>query len=353
MDVTGPFRFYKTTCLGHGFTSSVHPSRPAGLFVWSFYQKPDAGHFLQELYRYFGGPEASLTPAKGAAVLHLLAGALTAGGPHLLVLDGLERVQRQESHATGQFGQVEDPLLKGLITRLAEGVGQTLALVTSRFALTDLRSAFGHGYHHIDVEGLSLSASLALLRHHGVQGDDAALANLVDAYGAHALTLDHLGGLIGQFLGGDPGRAPEAPKLVSPEQDRQALRLARLLNAYAEHLPPAELALLCRLCLLQRSARVEQILPLFLCSPAVHVRSAREVEGLIQRIPIPDGLPEGIGAELAASVREAITEVLQHAPIAGPDQVFQESVRLAVESVLNEHEKNVETDIEELIRLYR
>ena len=58
------------------------------------------------------------------------------------------------------------------------------------------------GYRHIDVEGLSLPAASALLRSHGVQGDDATLAKLVEAYGAHALTLDHLGGLIGQFLGG-------------------------------------------------------------------------------------------------------------------------------------------------------
>ncbi len=233
------------------------PYRPAGLFVWSFYQEPDVGFFLQESYRYIGHPDASSTPAKGADFLHLLREALTNGGVCLLVLDGLERVQRQENDATGLFGQIEDPLLKGLLTRIAEGVGQTVALVTSRFPLTDLKFALDRGYRHIEVEGLTLSAAAALLRHHGVQGDDATLENLAESYGAHALTLDHLGGLIGQFLGGDPKRAPEAPKLTSPQQDRQALRLARLLNAYEQHLPPAELALLCRLCLLERSVKVE------------------------------------------------------------------------------------------------
>ena len=42
------------------------------------------------------------------------------------------------------------------------------------------------------------------------------LSKLVESYGAHALTLDHLGGLIGQFLGGDPEKAPEAPRFASP-----------------------------------------------------------------------------------------------------------------------------------------
>ena len=95
----------------------------------------------------FGASITSLTPAtscrsctgishpstklrhrpRGRRVLHLLRNALEKGGPHLLVLDGLERVQRQGESATEAFGQIEDPLLKGLLTRIAEGVGQTVA----------------------------------------------------------------------------------------------------------------------------------------------------------------------------------------------------------------------------------
>ena len=113
-------------------------SRPEGLFVWSFYQEPDAAFFLQELHRYFSHSDSAATPAKGAGLLHLLSSGLARGGAHLLVLDGLERVQRVEGHDPGPFGRIEDPLLKGLLTRIAEGVGQTVALVTSRFPLTDL-----------------------------------------------------------------------------------------------------------------------------------------------------------------------------------------------------------------------
>src|SRR5262249_5350984 len=163
----------------------------------------------------------------------------------------------------GLFGQIEDPLLRGLLTRIAEGVGRTTALVTSRFPLTDLEPARDRGYRHLPVEGLGLPAALALLGRHGVRGDDATLAELVESVGAHALTLDHRGGMIGESLGGDPRRPPAAQGLTSPRQDRQALRLARLLDAYQVHLPPVELALLGRLCLLQRSIRPEQVLQLF------------------------------------------------------------------------------------------
>jgi hypothetical protein len=166
-------RFLETLCEG-----DLAP-RPAGLFVWSFYQEPDAGFFLEELHRYFTPAGSPRVPAKGAALIHLLSAALATGGANLLVLDGLERVQRGEGHAPGAFGQLEDPLLKGLLTRIAEGLGGTVALVTSRFPLADLTQALGGGYRHIDVEQLSHDAAIALLRHHGVHGDEAALSRLV------------------------------------------------------------------------------------------------------------------------------------------------------------------------------
>jgi hypothetical protein len=332
--------------------SAPHSPHPDGLFEWSFYQEPDVGRFLSAAYRYFVIDESSATPAKGAGLLHLLRDALMTGGRHLLVLDGLERVQRQESHQPGLFGQIEDPLLRGLLTRVGEGAGQTVALVTSRFPLSDLRPFLNHGYRHLDIEGLSPRAAVSLLRGHGVQGDDATLEELAQSYGAHALSLDHLGGLIGHFLGGDPARAPEAPKLTSPGEDRQALRLARLLQAYETHLPPAELALLGRLCLLRRSVPVEQITQLFLCTPAVGMRTSREIERAIRRIPVPARFPKEFAWDLAEAVRETIEEASQQAALAGPDDVFRQSVVLVVEEIWRDFETTIEDDLEELIRLY-
>jgi hypothetical protein len=148
-----------------------HQPRPDGLLVWSFYQDPDAGHFLQQAHDYFarGAPAAT---ARGTGLLHLLRDALTPGGRYLLVLDGLEKVQRQEGAGTGAYGQIEDPLLRGLLTRIAEGVGQTAALITTRFPVTDLTRFMNQGYQHLDVGGLDATAAATLLRARVVQGDD-------------------------------------------------------------------------------------------------------------------------------------------------------------------------------------
>jgi hypothetical protein len=323
---------------------------PDGVFVWSFYQEPDAGLFLREAYRYFGGGR-DLATAKGAGLLHLLRDALAEGGPHLLVLDGLERVQRPEGGSAGPYGQVEDPLLRGLLTRLAAGTGGA-ALVTSRFPLTDLQPFRDGGYRPLDVGGLGLAAAVALLQRRGVYGDDGALAGLVERYGAHALTLDHLGGLIGQFLGGDPARAPEVPGLAAPGADRQALRLARLLRAYEQHLPPEELALLCRLCLLRRSAGAEQIARLFLCQPPVLARTVRELTHVLGRRTGADRSSRADGHQLLAAVRSAVEEALGTAPVAGPEQAFWHDMGQAVDGVLELHTQNMGVDVEELTRLY-
>src|SRR5262249_17942188 len=111
--------------------------RPRGLLVWSFYQEPDAGSFLQAACRYFSADAAALA-AKGIGLLHLLRDALAQGGRNLLLLDGLERVQLPDTDASAAYGQIDDPLLKLLLRWLAEGVGDTTVLVTSRFPLTDL-----------------------------------------------------------------------------------------------------------------------------------------------------------------------------------------------------------------------
>jgi hypothetical protein len=223
-------------------------------------------------------------------------------------------------------------------------------VVTSRFPLTDLTGHQGQGYRHLDVGELDVPAALALLRRRGVRGDDETLLALVRAYGAHALTLDHLGSLIGQLLDGDPGRAPEVPALAAPGADRQALRLARLLAAYEAHLPPEELTLLCRLCLLRRSVREEQLLGLFLCAPPVHARTIRELAESAGRLARGD--QAGPGADLAERVREALEEALCTAPLAGPEEEFRREVLAAVARALEMHRQDVHVEVDELARLY-
>ena len=131
-------------------------------------------------------------------------------------------MQRQAGDTS--YGQIEDPLLKGLLLRIAKGLGQTALVATSRFPLSDLASYRNAGYHQMEVGELTLPGSLGPAATRGVRGDDAALTDSVAAYALYALTLDHLGSLIGQFLDGDPQARPEAPAPSAMSGDRQALR---------------------------------------------------------------------------------------------------------------------------------
>ncbi len=72
----GPARPPSRLASSKNYARRSQACRPVGLFVWSFYQEPDVGFFLQELFQYFGRPGASASPAKGAGLLHLLREAL-------------------------------------------------------------------------------------------------------------------------------------------------------------------------------------------------------------------------------------------------------------------------------------
>ena len=128
---------------------AVEADRPDGLFVWSFYIDQDVSNFLREAYRYFSRglkPESS-----GAGLLYRLAGMLAEGARNLLVLDGLERVQRPPGNVKRGFGELEDPLLRQAVTRLAAGAGRTKCLITTRFPVPDLQRWEGSGYTQLAV----------------------------------------------------------------------------------------------------------------------------------------------------------------------------------------------------------
>jgi hypothetical protein len=324
------------------------PAAPAGgVFVWSFYIDPDPERFLQEACRYFG---ADAPPAKGVGLLHLLQEAMMgAAGPHLLVLDGLERVQEEASQ--DNYGRIEDPILRAFLMQIGQGGLPALALVTSRFPLSDLQTLGQSNYQCVEIGGLPLSEALSLLRQRGVRGEETTLRKLVQDYGSHALTLDHLASLLVQFFDGDPLRAPELPPLAETGTDRQALRLARLLRSYEANLPAEELALVCQLSLLRHSATQDQIQQLFLCEPSVHVRTIRQIGEAIERLP-GDLQTEELCEDLSKAIVGCLEEALCSAPIAGPAGLFRQELHAAAVSVLDLLSESFDADYEQLAHIY-
>jgi tetratricopeptide (TPR) repeat protein len=247
---------------GTGKTALVHEalhqatlSDRAGVFVWSFYEDPRTDVFLRAAHLYFTGEKD--TPTGG--MLERLQLALSGDAPHVLVLDGLERVQSDEGPR--RRGEIEDQQLKRLVRALAGGVGSARALVTSRFPLVDLDGWTGAGHRAIVLDDLELPVALEVLRAWGVRGDDDTLTRLIEPLNIggfyHALSSAVLGSYLGNFAGGDPSRAPEFSLEDAQESDPKARRLSRILEQYAKALTAAERDLLARLSLFPRGVKVE------------------------------------------------------------------------------------------------
>lgn len=223
--------------------------RAAGTLVWSFYESPDTSVFLREACLYFTG-EAG----EAGGRLERLKATLRDSAPHLLVLDGLERVQAEGGGGRAR-GELEDPTLRQLLRSIATGLGRARALITSRFPVADLESWRGAGYRAERLDDLDAAAARAVLRAWRVQGDDARLDELAKSVGLHALSVSVLGSYLANFAGGDPARAPRLNLEDASVENPEAARLLRLLQHYAKSLSPEERHLMARLSMFPRGGR--------------------------------------------------------------------------------------------------
>jgi tetratricopeptide (TPR) repeat protein len=238
------------TVLLHRLLDEIRYDIPAGVFFWSFYQDTDVDHFLEEALKYFGETRTDLV---GLGRVYALFERLRASGPAVLALDGLERVQEDDEV---QKGVLQDPGLKLLMERMSQGAGHATALVTSRFPLVGIDSRKARS---LALDSLSPPAAAALLRARGVQGGDAALQELADAWGRHALTVSVLGSYLATFAGGDSAKLERPqPKLG------QSARLGIILERFAKELPPAETAILERLAAFRSGSSADVLHDVFL-----------------------------------------------------------------------------------------
>jgi tetratricopeptide (TPR) repeat protein len=226
----------------------------ANVLVWSFYENPDADAFLRECNQLFLGEEEG-APAGGR--LERLERGLRDGHPHLIVLDGLERVQ--EDAGTGRVrGELSDQTLKLLLRALAAGLGRARALVTSRFPLVDLQDWDKRGYRDTRLDDLTPEAAVAVLRGWDVQGDEAALRAAAAQVGHHALSVAVIGSYLHSFAKGRSIAEIASFDLDAVTgDDPKAAKLARVLAFYAERLPPEERDLLARLSVFPRGVTLE------------------------------------------------------------------------------------------------
>jgi tetratricopeptide (TPR) repeat protein len=232
----------------------VRDMRPgeANVLVWSFYEQPDVGAFLRECNHLFLGEEEG--PAGGR--LERLERGLRDGRPHLIILDGLERVQEDAGEGRVR-GELSDHTLKLLLRALASGLGRARALVTSRFSLVDLQDWANRGYRDTRLDDLTPEAAVAVLRGWGVVGDEAALRAAAAQVGHHALSVAVIGSYLHSFANGRIAEVAGFDLDTATGDDPKAAKLARVLAFYAERLPPQERELLARLSVFPRGVTLE------------------------------------------------------------------------------------------------
>ena len=232
----------------------VRDMRPgeASVLVWSFYERPEADAFLRECNHLFLGEEEG---AAGGRLERLERG-LRDGRPHVIVLDGMERVQ--EDAGSGRVrGELSDHTLKLLLRVIAAGLGRTRVLVTSRFPVVDLRDWDKRGYRATALDDLTPEAAVAVLRGWGVVGDEAALRAAALQVGYHALSVAVIGSYLHSFADGRIEEIQSFNLDAVTADDPKAARLARVLASYAERLPPEERELMARLSVFPRGVSVE------------------------------------------------------------------------------------------------
>jgi hypothetical protein len=258
-DLTSPDRVWSLVAAGGtGKTAVVErvvaamKAGEANVLVWSFYERPDADAFLRECNQLFLGEEEG--PAGGR--LERLERGLRDGRPHLIVLDGLERVQ--EDAGGGRVrGELSDHTLKLLLRALAAGLGRARALVTSRYPLVDLQDWTNRGYRDTSLDDLSPDAAVAVLRGWGVVGDDEALRTAAAQVGNHALSVAVVGSYLQSFAEGRIEAVKEFDLDAVSGDDPRAAKLGRVLAYYAQRLPEEERALLARLSVFPRGVTVD------------------------------------------------------------------------------------------------
>ena len=240
----------KTALVDHALHAQPLSDR-AGVFVWSFYEDPHTDAFFRAACQYFTGRDD--LPAGG--LIERLQLALSGDLPHILILDGLERVQTEGDHR--RRGELEDLQLKRFVRALAGGVGNARALVTSRFPLVDLDNWTGAGHRAIVLDDLERHSAIGVLRGWKAKGDDDALARLIEPLNInglyHALSVAVLGSYAGNF----PGAPPLSIEETKDSDDPKARRLHRILEQYTKALTGIERDLLARLSLFPRGVKVE------------------------------------------------------------------------------------------------
>jgi len=229
-----------------------------GVFGWSFYADPSAGHWAAGLLdwaehelgvRLAAGQPGAVRPA--AAVLGLLREV-----PLLLILDGLEVVQ--EGPAGDGFGRLLDGTLREVLAGACQQRHGGLVVLTSRFPFADLEAFDGGAARMLEVPPFTPAEGSALLAAAGggwLSHDERR--ELVAAVDGHALAVGVLAALLADR---PPASDLAALRAELAEAAVTSTRVRRVLEFYAARLAEPDRYLLAAICLFARPVPAQAVL---------------------------------------------------------------------------------------------
>ncbi|OYW75973.1 MAG: hypothetical protein B7Z37_10955 [Verrucomicrobia bacterium 12-59-8] len=241
----------KTSLVAKWAASLAHDNWPGcdAVFAWSFYSQGtreqtavSSDLFLAEALTFFG--DAALAgSAQGAFEKGKRLAQLVGERRALLILDGLEPLQYAPTSPTP--GELKDQGLSALLKGLA-ATSHGLCVVTTRYALPDLRAFQGKSAREEKLTRLSTDAGVALLQSFGVQGslrkthpspDGRTHWNeferLVEDVKGHALTLSLLGSFLRDAHTGDIRRR-DLIKLEEADAEELGGHAFHVMDAYVQ-----------------------------------------------------------------------------------------------------------------------
>lgn len=228
----------KTSLVAKWAAQLAHDGWPGcdAVFAWSFYSQgtreqtaASSDLFLVEALRFFG--DAEMAQSNQSAFDKARRLAQLVGGQHaLLILDGLEPLQYAPTSPTP--GELRDGAMAGLLKALAVN-SKGLCVLTTRYALADLRNYLQTTVLEHHLLRLSEPAGVQLLHRLGVHGSTQELAALVEGVRGHALTLNLLGTYLRDAHGGDV-RKRDQVKLEEADAEEQGGHAFRVVEAYVQ-----------------------------------------------------------------------------------------------------------------------
>jgi len=230
-------------------------------FAWSFYSQgtrdqvaASSDLFLKEALNFFGDDDDKLFAAGNAGPFEKGQRLASIVGQRraLLILDGLEPLQYAPTSPTP--GELKDQGIAALLKGLAAN-SHGLCVVTTRYALPDLRAFIGNTVHEEKLMRLSTDAGVALLQSLGVKGSLRKTISSADGSGVgkplwneyeklvedvkgHALTLNLLGTYLRDAHAGDIRRRDLIKLEIADAASEHRNHAWHVMDAYVRWLSP-------------------------------------------------------------------------------------------------------------------